>query len=403
VGRKAALLDQIKVDKSELMSNHKFAKLLEALYVEVPTKLSPTTGKETYAFAKSDKEFTALLEHENPEVQALVAARLGVKSTIAETRALKLTNTAQRGDGKFPVMLHYWGAKTTGRHSGGNKINPQNIPARGPGSELRKAMIAPPGHLIVVGDSANIELRVVMACAGQTDALEKLKANVDLYCDFASQIYGYEVTKENKAERFLGKVAMLSLQYGAGYQKFKEIVRLLAKQTISDYEAERVVNFYRNMYSSVSSLWRHCNYVVLPAIYNNELFIDVDVNGWFVTMPKGFRHPGLPGVMYDGLTKDSNNWVYGDNNKLYGGKVVENLCQHMARHVVMWQTAAINTEYPVALSVHDEVVCVVKKNEAEKCAEFMTSVLNTAPAWCRDKLPVACEVHIGNSYGEAKG
>jgi DNA polymerase len=383
------------------MSNPKFAAALRALWVDPPMKISNRTGKETFAFAKSDKEFTALLEHEDPAVQALVAARLGVKSTIAETRALRLLNTARRGRG-FPVMLNYWGAKTTGRHSGGNGINPQNIPARGRGSEIRKALIAPPGHLVVVGDSANIELRVAMACAGQRDAVEKLRTGTDLYCDFASAIYQREITKADKPERFLGKVAMLSLQYGAGAAKFREIVRLMAQQSITDYEAENIVSLYRNRHSSVRKLWWHCDNVILTAIANGEDFKSVDVNDWFITVDRGFAHPGLPGVVYNNLRKEGESWVYGDKQYIYGGKMVENLCQHMARHVVMWQTACVNDRYPVALSVHDEIVCVVPEKEADDCAAYMEQVLNTAPKWCRDKLPVSSEVHIGRSYGEAK-
>ena len=98
-------------------------------------------------------------------MQALVAARLGVKTTIAETRALKFVETTKRGP--LPVYLNFWGAKTTGRYSGGNSINWQNIPARGPSAGLRDALMAPVGHSVLVGDSSNIELRTVMALAGQ--------------------------------------------------------------------------------------------------------------------------------------------------------------------------------------------------------------------------------------------
>jgi DNA polymerase len=292
-------------------------------------------------------------------------------------------------------------------NSGGNKVNAQNFVARGPSAGIRKAIIAPPGHLVVVGDSSNIELRVAMACAGQTDAVEKLRAGVDLYCDFASRIFGFEVTKEDKDERFLGKVAMLSLQYGAGGTKFREIVRLLAKQDISKQRAFDIVELYRNVHSKVRDLWSRCDNVVLPAINNGRFDVQVDVNGWFYTIGEGFSHPPLPGVKYPELSKDqlTGEWSYQTSKgrvNIYGGKIVENLCQHMARHVVMWQTAAINEVYPVSLSVHDEVVCVVPEKEVEACVKYMTAVLSTAPAWCRAELPVACEVGYGRSYGDAK-
>jgi hypothetical protein len=113
VARKQALMARIDADKDTIMSNPKFAQALIDLGVTPPMKVSARTGKSTYAFSKTDKEFTALLDHEDADVQALVAARLGVKTTIAETRAQTLIATANRGP--LPIYLNYWGAKTTGR------------------------------------------------------------------------------------------------------------------------------------------------------------------------------------------------------------------------------------------------------------------------------------------------
>jgi len=112
---KEQLLDKTLVDKSDLMSNPKLAELLRSAGVEPPTKISPTTGKETYAFAKSDEAFKALLEHEHPIVQALVAARLGVKSTLEETRTQRFIEISKRG--RLPVPLRYYAAHT-GRWGG---------------------------------------------------------------------------------------------------------------------------------------------------------------------------------------------------------------------------------------------------------------------------------------------
>jgi len=104
--------------KADLMSNDKFALLLESLGVDPPKKVSPTTGLETWAFAKTDPGLKELLDHADPVVQSVVAARLGVKSTIEETRALRFHNIAGLhwpvdGDvGKFPVPLKVSGAHT---------------------------------------------------------------------------------------------------------------------------------------------------------------------------------------------------------------------------------------------------------------------------------------------------
>ena len=409
IERKEQLLKAANTDRTIIMSNDKFAKALMDLGVSPPEKVSKTTGKLSYAFAKSDKDFTDLLEHDDPDVQALVAARLGVKTTIAETRALKFVETTKRGP--LPVYLNFWGAKTTGRYSGGNSINWQNIPARGPSAGLRDALMAPVGHSVLVGDSSNIELRTVMALAGQDDVLEKLRRGVDLYCDFASKLFGRTITKADKAERFLGKTAMLGLQYGAGAKRFQEMVRL-AKRTdpsvelIDENRAFAIVDLYRSVHGKVVELWRHCNDIILPDIANGCSMMNVDVNGWFITQWDGFGRPGEPGVVYFDLQWDrtAREWTYimgKQRVRIFGPKVVENLSQHAAMRIVMWQTARINQRYPVKLSVHDEAVTVPRTEELTEARAYMEECLAMTPKWCRS-IPVACETGVGQSYGEAK-
>jgi len=408
--RKQALIALVDVDKSVLMSNEKLAATMRSYGVTPPTKISARTGKTAYAFAKTDKDFIVLQDHDDPRIQGLVAARLGVKSTIAETRALRFWETAQRGP--LPVYLNFWGAKTTGRYSGGNSCNWQNLPARGPSAGLRKAICAPPGHKLVVGDSSNIELRVAMVLAGQWDVVEKLAAGVDMYCDFAGKLFGRTITKEDKAERFLGKTAMLGLQYGAGAPKFQEMVRLAAAKTpgmepISIEKAYDTVELYRSIHTEVVALWNHCGNVVIPDIANGCSLRNVDVNGMFITQKEGFGRPGEPGVVYHDLSYEpkEREWSYLMGRarvKLYGAKMVENLCQHAAMKIVMWQTARIHQKYPVRLSVHDEAVCVVPDSSVNKARLYMEDCMNLTPQWCRGIIPVACETGVGETYASAK-
>lgn len=408
VKRKEELLALAETNREVIMSNDKFAEALEKLGVLPPKKISKTTGKETYAFAKSDKELTDLLEHPDGDVQALVAARVGTKTTIAETRALRFVHMADRGP--LPVFLNFWGAKTTGRYSGGNQVNWQNLPARGPSAGLRDALLAPPGHKVLAGDSSNIELRVVMAVAGQMDVLDKLRNGVDLYCDFASQLFGRTITKADKAERQLGKVAMLSLQYGAGAERFCDMVRLTARNDptltpITLDRAHEIVQLYRSVHHKVAKLWKYCHDVVLPDIGAGCSMIPVDVHGWTVTQYSGFGRPGEPGVVYHDLQYKDDEWTYQMGRaraRIYGPKVVENLCQHLAMQVVMWQTARINERYPVKLSVHDEAVAIVRDDLVTEAKAYMHECLSMAPKWCRAVLPVACEIGVGASYGDAK-
>lgn len=201
------LVDAGVQDKKDLMSNPKFADMLRDLGVEPPMKTSPTTGKETYAFAKSDEEFKALQEHEDDRVQTLVAARLGNKSTLEETRTERFIGISKRG--LLPVPIRYYAAHT-GRWGGADKINLQNLPSRGPnGKKLKKAIIAPEGHTVVEADSSQIEARVLAWFAGQDDLTAAFARGEDVYVKMAARIYRCEEADVTKDQRFVGKTTIL--------------------------------------------------------------------------------------------------------------------------------------------------------------------------------------------------
>ena len=207
--KKDSLLLACKADKETLMSNEKFAQLLWSLGVEPPTKISPTTGRQTFAFAKTDDEFKALAEHEDERVQALVAARLGVKSTLEETRTQRFIDIAKRGS--LPVPLRYYAAHT-GRWGGDDKLNLQNLPRK---SMLKKAIMAPEGYVLINSDSSQIEARTLAWLSGQDDLVGAFERGEDVYKIMASKIYSKPVEEINEDERFVGKTTILGC-IGAG-------------------------------------------------------------------------------------------------------------------------------------------------------------------------------------------
>lgn len=210
--RKQELLARVGIDKSELMSNDKFAQALRNLGVEPPTKMSLLTGKESYAFAKTDPAFMELLDHDDPQVQVLASARLGLKSTLEETRTERFTSIARltwpgKKQGLMPMPLRYSGAHTH-RLSGDWSLNVQNMPR---GGELRRALIAPPGHVVLAADSSQIEARVVAWISGQLDLIEQFARGEDVYSSFASKVFGREINKKtDPVERFIGKTCIAS-------------------------------------------------------------------------------------------------------------------------------------------------------------------------------------------------
>jgi len=217
--RKDKLLADANIEKEELMSNLKFAVVLEGLGVTPPKKISLTTGKETFAFAKSDEAFKALQEHEDDRVQALVAARLGTKSTLEETRTQRFIDISRRGI--LPVPVRYYAAHT-GRWGGDDKINLQNLPSRGPnGKKLKQSIIAPAGHTLIDCDSSQIEARVLAWLAGQDDLVDQFDRGEDVYKYMASSIYSVPADAVSKDQRFVGKTTILGAGYGMGAPKFQ--------------------------------------------------------------------------------------------------------------------------------------------------------------------------------------
>ncbi|MDP3308287.1 DNA polymerase [Methylotenera sp.] len=213
IERRATILKS-GASEEDLMSNPKFAKLLVAAGITPPTKMSNKTGLESFAFAQTDQEFKDLLDHEDKQVVILTQARLAAKSTQAETRAHRLIQAGEGGY-KLPVGLNYYAAKT-GRWGGTNKLNLQNLPRVNPyepkpSDGLRRSIIAPKGHALVVTDSAQIEARINAWLCGQQDVVDLFAANQDVYKHMATQIYvGTTLDKITKDQRFIGKIACLS-------------------------------------------------------------------------------------------------------------------------------------------------------------------------------------------------
>lgn len=196
--------------KKALSSSGQFGQILEALGYEIPMKESKTakaadgSPKLIPALAKNDMGFKELLRSEDEVLVALCEARLGEKSTINRTRAQSFINIGHRG--RMPFPLKAFGAGT-GRWSGYQGINMQNLGKRGNDKTLRRSLKAPKGFAFVTCDLSQIEARRMADHANQMDLLKAFEHNEDPYSQFATILYGYEVTKHNgkKTERNVGK------------------------------------------------------------------------------------------------------------------------------------------------------------------------------------------------------
>lgn len=404
VKKKEQLLEAADTNRTQIMSNRKFAELLEQLGVPPPEKVSARTGRTTYAFSKTDPGFNSLLEHEDFRVQTLVAARLGVKTTLEETRAQRFISIAQRGP--LPVPIKYYAAHT-GRWGGDDKINLQNLPSRGPhAGKLKKAIEAPEGYVLIDADSSQIEARIVAWLSGQTDLVEAFDNGKDVYKIMAAAIYGKGVEKISKEERFVGKTTILGAGYGMGANKFQAQLKTLGVDVAVD-ECERIISIYRSTYEKIPALWREAQTCIEAIISNSAAaFGRVDAVQ-FDAREKGFLLPSGLWQRYDGLTSviDANGkkqYEYKTRRgaiKIYGGKVVENICQALARCVIAEQMVRIAKRYKVVLTVHDAIACIAREEEAEEAQQYVETCMRWRPSWAAT-LPLNCESGMAKTYGD---
>jgi hypothetical protein len=387
--------------RSVLMSNPKFAEMLKTLGVEPPKKISMATGRETFAFAKSDEAFKKLLEHEDLRVQALSAARIGTKSTLEETRTQRFIALSERG--KFPVPLKYYAAHT-GRWGGTDSVNLQNLPSRGANAgKLKKAILAPEGHVFIDADSSQIEARTLAWEAGQDDLVQAFAKGEDVYKIMASSIYHKTTEGVTAPERFVGKTTILGAGYGMGGPKFKAQLKTFGTD-VTEEEAKRIIATYRAAYPKIPHLWQMSHEALRYMIRGQTVklandLLEVDANG--IKLPNGLHihYKGLREIADD---QGKRQFVYDTRQgqtKIYGGKVVENFTQAVARCIIGEQMLKIAKRYRVVLTVHDAIGIIAREAEAEEARAYVESCMRWVPSWA-EGLPVNCESGMGKSYGD---
>jgi DNA polymerase I-like protein with 3'-5' exonuclease and polymerase domains len=408
------LMERLECDTEEcvrkkLASNKQFAELLQEYGVEPPLKISPATGKDTFALAKNDEGFIALVEHDDSFIQELCAVRLGTKSTIEESRIERFLDIGARNKTLLPIPLKYYGAHT-GRWAGSDKVNFQNLPSRDKKKKaLKNAIVAPDNHVIINSDSSQIEARVLVWLAGQNDVVQWYREGRDVYSEFASKVYNKTITKKDATERFVGKTCTLGLGYGTGWSKLQHTLKTSPPGAdLPDEECQRLVRVYRELNNKVIDLWASCDRALEHMANWNE-----DMKPYYLgehkcllVTPRGIQLPNGLYISYPELRYDTSEgkgkYVYKSRRgmiSLWGGSVVENVVQALARIIVGEQMIKINDKYRPVLTVHDAIVCVATNEDKNNAIKFITDIMSTPPTWA-EGLPVACEAKYGDSYGD---
>jgi DNA polymerase len=436
--------------KRVIGSNEKFADLLRAQGIDPPIKISPAwmklssderaeriEDKYSYAFAKDDLEFINLpgnidlwrgklnpnkktdvpkISAKQDLLQGLVDCRLAVKSTTNITRAERFLRAGANGM-SLPAGYAYYRAHT-GRWGGNNKMNMQNLTR---GGELRLSILAPKGHNLAVADSGQIEARVNGWLWSQTDLMDAFRAadswdektkgmatgkDRDAYCQFADLVYGREITKADKTERFVGKVCVLALSFSMGAAKFQ---MTLAKGALGGPpvyfeldQCQKIVHAYRRKNSRIEMGWNVCkNMIEDMAAGRSGMHGPICWEKETIWLPNGMtlKYPDLRKTVDE---KGWDSWSYqaGDmRSKIYGGLLCENIVQALARIIVAWQMLQISRKYRVVMTTHDEVVACVKTPQAATAFNYMLKCMTTAPDWCKD-IPLAAEGGFATNYSK---
>jgi DNA polymerase len=408
---------------------------------------------ETLKEVLGDDEDGEELENELPDDLPRDAARaLRIRQLIGSASVKKLRRMDQVvcSDSRARGLLQ-WHGTAPGR-SAGRLFQPQNFPRGtvkvdgnaprpeyivdviksgdyqlvesliGPATEtvvssLRHAIIAPKGKVLIAGDYAGIQARVVLAVSGQHDKTAIMAAGLDIYCDMATAIYKKPINKkEHPEERHTGKNSVLGLGFGMGADKFLD---KYCKDQPLEF-AQRVVTTYRKEWApKVPYLWYGLSDAAVRCVWDRTPKEAYGVeyrleDGWLTArVPSGhkiwYRNPQpvkrtMPWSTEDepdirsSFTFQAQKMGQWKTIDAFGGLLTENVVMRI--EVDIKNNGMKNLEaagFPVILDVHDELVCEVDECAADE--KLFEECMLDQPQWVRDmQVPVAVETWTGGRY-----
>lgn len=407
-----------------------------ALYCREVGILPPTS------LAEDSEECQAWENQYGPTFPVVAAMRDYRKSNIYY-RKLQLIQRLLRPDGTIPLSTKYAAAPHTLRFSAA-QFNYQSLPkpdakdANGDVTEysyadLRGCLIPSPGTVFAGSDLSGIEARCLPWLAEDYPYLEEvarldrqaeaagLSGGGDIYEPAARKMFDYSdprpLKRTDKNLRNATKVCVLQLGYQSGAAKFLSYIynnvgidtmNRVRKTNPSTGQPEsdaalatRLVTLYRATNPKVTGLWK---------AVDNDLR-----SAQMVGAPLTVQQPNGRQVLYRNLmvreTTKSDGKVWQEivglkclgepAAALYGGKITENICQEMARHVLVWSIYNLTQAgYRVRMSIHDENVCEVPRERATpETARDIERIMSLTPAWAPG-LPLAAETSFMERYSK---
>lgn len=369
---------------------------------------------------------------------------LYIRQSVSKTSTAKYAAFEQRSriDGRCRDILVYHAA-STGRW-GGAGVQPQNFP-RGTikntdlaceiirtgdlelvricyddpmsafSSALRGVIVPTKGTELFCADYAAIETRVLFWIANHEEGLNAFRENRDLYKEMAAIIYGVKIGDVTTLMRQLGKAAVLGCGYQMGAKKFVESCKL-QRIDVEEDTAKSAVKAYRETHWPVVDLWSTIAETAIRAVQHPGVRYRANHTMWFVEddflfcqLPSGRRlayyKPEVrweptpwgedrPKLYHYSVNPLSKKWELAAT---YGGKLVENVVQAVARDLMAEAMLRIDEAgFEIVLSVHDEVVAEAPIKMNRPVHEF-ENLMATNPKWAAG-MPVKVEGWKGMRY-----
>ncbi len=344
------------------------------------------------------------------DIPANVRRVLELRQMLGKTSIKKYVamQNAMCSDGRIHGMLQFYGAMRTGRWAG-RIVQLQNLPRNyiedldlardmvksgdldmmelmyGDVSDtlsqlIRTALVAEPGKRFIVADYSAIEARVIAWLSGEQWRQDVFAKGGDIYCASASSMFHVPVEKHgvNGHLRQKGKVAELALGYGGGPSALIAMGAL--EGGIPEDELPAIVQLWRKASPHIVRFWYDVDNAAKKAITTAKpvkikqggIVFKREKGALFVVLPSGRRlayiHPKLgtnrfggESITYMGMSQTANKWM---RLETYGGKMVENIVQAVARDCLAAAMLRLTKAgYKICAHIHDEVVIESKNGE----------------------------------------
>ena len=258
-------------------------------------------------------------------------------------------------------------------------------------SAVRPMIRARKNDSFIVVDYASIEARVLAWLAGEDKLIADFRSGADIYCSFASEVFGEVVTKADKKKRMVGKVGILGLGYGMGAPKFQATLKDWAGMDVDLKFAQKVVDRYRNTYAGIQQFWYDLNDSGVACMLSkseDETRWHRESSALCYTLPSGrvirYQSPrliegkfGSPAIKYQRPLGKQMVW-----SDTYGGKLTENVTQAVARDIMADAMLRLDEMgYRILASVHDEIIIEHPTESADSQLKVVCHVMRQNAVW----------------------